>query len=93
MSSLFTILVGLVNNFWIIIVLRILTGIFNPVLAIIKSMLPDFVPETQAHKAMTFIIVVGAFGQTTGTAIGGWYLFLEKSFFHAFCVVLQSISR
>ena len=52
--------------------MRVLTGFFNPIIAMIKSIVPQLVPREHMHAAMSIISVQWAFGLTTGPILGGW---------------------
>lgn len=71
-SACLTMYFGIAPNYWVAVLVRILTGFFNPVVALVKSILPKLVDKSETHRAMSFISITWAFGLSTGPVIGGW---------------------
>ncbi|CAJ1351864.1 unnamed protein product [Effrenium voratum] len=71
-SSLGTILVGLVETYWAAVALRIATGLANPIVALLKGLMPNLVPHHQQHRAMSMLTAQWQFGLIVGPALSGY---------------------
>ena len=54
-SALLTIYFGLAPNYWVAVAVRVLTGVFNPIWGLAKSLVPQLVPPHQLVAAITLL--------------------------------------
>lgn len=71
MSAICTVAVGFVDNYMAAVVLRIANGLVNPIIALVKGLLPDMVSHRDQHRAMSVVTAQWQFGLIMGPGLSG----------------------